>query len=175
MKLTKFFVLALIGISFGLTPGSAEARRFSTKEWIASQGYERNITARRGWCTSVYTDHPKITDDTPIVVASTTMPASWYGKSLHGNDLNSGLPFHECDATVVASNKFPPGTVLRLTYKGRSITVVVQDSGGEKVTERLDLARGAMQTLEPDHETVGVIEVLVEVLEFVTPSRTATN
>jgi hypothetical protein len=124
-------------------------------------------------CPQVYVDHPSIDamrNATPEKVA--VRKASYYGSgSLQGNPLNDGDPdtdalFHECDATVVASNEYESGTVLRLTNRdnGRAITVVVQDTGGPQVDHRLDLARGAAQLLDPKYWEKGVLRLRVEVL-----------
>lgn len=146
-----------------MTAQSAEA--YDRELWRASQGYERNIIPRNGACDVVFTNHPIIDQQTFAPVSSREQTASWYGNGLHGNLLRSESPFDECDGTVVASNTYPPGTVLRVSYAGRSILVVVQDSGGEPVNYRIDLSRGAMQLLEPNHEVEGTIQVVVEIMQ----------
>lgn len=128
-------------------------------------------------CPQIYVDHPYIDlmrNTAPM--PSEPMRASFYGNNYHGGPLDDedrvgNARFHECDATVVAYNGLPRGTVLRLTNRsdeetsnGRVILVVIQDSGGEMVGRRLDLSRGAAEALDPLYWEKGVLQVDVEIL-----------
>jgi rare lipoprotein A (peptidoglycan hydrolase) len=126
-------------------------------------------------CEQLYVDHPyiEIMRNAPALETS-TMRASFYGNSFHGGilddeDRSHNALFHECDATVVAYNSLPKGTVLRLTNVTdngmvRVAYAVVQDSGGSMVSHRLDLSRGLCQTLDPLCWEKGVLRLTVEVL-----------
>lgn len=123
-------------------------------------------------CPMVYVDNPSIAsmqDADPVKPVN--MRASFYGNQYHGGILNdadkkTNVRFHECDATVVAYNKLPKGTVLRVTNpkNGHTIMVVVQDTGGPTVDHVLDLSRGAAELLDPNYWEKGVLRLRVEVL-----------
>jgi rare lipoprotein A (peptidoglycan hydrolase) len=129
-------------------------------------------------CPQLYVDHPYITEfEHAPTVESVRMRASFYGNNFHGGilddeDQTTNALFHECDATVVAYNSLPKGTVLRLTNRdtGRTILVVIQDFGGPQVKHRLDLSRGAAQALDPLYWKKGILKNLnMEILGKPTP------
>jgi rare lipoprotein A (peptidoglycan hydrolase) len=90
--------------------------------------------------------------------------ATYYHPSLHGETMADGTPYNQWDPTIVASNAYPLGTTLRVTYT-KSITVTVRDWGllvdkdGNPIL--LDLSRAAMHELIGSVEP-GVIEVEVQ-------------
>ncbi len=168
-------VTTLIAVSLVLAASSAVAN--SRQQWLDSQGYVREIEPRgTGPCDIILTNHPLIDGREFEVVSTTIMTASWYGNSastsFHGQRLHSERPFNECDATVIASNIYPPGTVLRISYRKATVLGVVQDSGSAALDEkpatpaenRIDLAKGAIQLLDENYDTIGLLPVVVEVM-----------
>jgi len=117
------------------------------------QGHERSFEGhtRANQCQRVFTDHPLIDGvEEWEVVDRFTANASFYGNWHHNRDnMASGHRLHECDATVVAYNSLPLGTIIRATYPvtGESVLLVIQDTGGPRVSTRPDLARGAFEVL----------------------------
>lgn len=136
------------------------------------QGHEHdfNDSHTRGTpCQEFHTTHPQLDDtETWVVTETFVADASFYGNGFHNrNPMASGLKLHECDATVVAYNSLPLGTVLRATYPAteRTLYLVVQDRGGERVSTRPDLARGAFELLGGVEEQGILQRVIYEVLE----------
>ena len=88
--------------------------------------------------------------------------ASWYGNTYRGKIMANGEPF-DPDAMTCASNDYPLGTRLRVTYMGTVIHVTVTDRGPRKdLCRMLDLSREAFRCLA--HPKVGVIWVEAEAL-----------
>ena len=164
-RLFSYLALALVLVSH-LTAASAVYASPLPEQLHGPR--DTSWSANRRHCPAVYTDHEYITAIGESVEPETTMltRASWYGNQFHGNTMRYGAVFHECDATVVAYNNLPGGTVLRVRNRAnnRTIMVVVQDTGGPLVSRRLDLSRGAAQLLDPEYATKGVLQVEVEVL-----------
>lgn len=75
---------------------------------------------------------------------------SWYGRGFEGKVTSSGYIFDSNDLTC-ASNRYPFGTVLKVTNRdnGKSVKVVVTDTGSfsKKYGRDLDLSRGAFQKI----------------------------
>ncbi|MCI6152443.1 septal ring lytic transglycosylase RlpA family protein [Fusobacterium perfoetens] len=74
---------------------------------------------------------------------------SWYGKGFEGKLTASGYIFDSKQYTC-ASNKYPFGTVLKITNKenNKSVKVVVTDRGGfEKYGRTLDLSKKAFSEI----------------------------
>ena len=72
--------------------------------------------------------------------------ASWYGKRFAGKPTASGEIFHPNKLTA-AHKTLPLGTRLRVTYKGRSVVVKVNDRGPYVKGRKLDLSRAAAEKL----------------------------
>jgi rare lipoprotein A len=78
----------------------------------------------------------------PTACAAESMLASYYGFE-SGTRTANGERFKPQGMTA-AHRKLPFGTVLRVTYRGRSVVVRVNDRGPAKGTGRdLDLSQGA--------------------------------
>jgi rare lipoprotein A len=72
--------------------------------------------------------------------------ASWYGLE-SGPRTASGERFNP-NAMTAASRTLPFGTLVRVTYRGRSIVVRINDRGPAKWTHReIDLAHGAARAI----------------------------
>ena len=163
----KKVVTTLVAISLVLTASSAVASN------RPGQGYDREFHdhTRGTQCQVLFGDHPYLTDQTFRTVDTFTADGSYYASRYHNRNLmSSGTLYHECDATVVAFNSLPNGTILRITnpQTGISQLAVVQDKGGERVTTRPDLSRGLIETLGGGRsaEEIGLLVGLVyEVLE----------
>jgi rare lipoprotein A len=87
--------------------------------------------------------------------------ASWYGPGFHGRTTASGC-IYNMYALTAASRVFPMGTVLAVTYNGRTVEVVINDRGPYVRGRGLDLSRAAAARL--DLLGVGVARVDVRVV-----------
>lgn len=86
--------------------------------------------------------------------------ATYYHPSLRGLPMANGMPY-DPSAMTAASNTWPLGTLLRVTYQ-ESIIVEVTDRGAFR--HALDLSSGAFRTLA-GNLAPGVIRVTIEELE----------
>lgn len=77
---------------------------------------------------------------------SFTCEATWYGGYFHGKQTASGEIFDENEMTA-ASNKFPFGTKIKMTYGGNEVIVKINDRGA--FTHDLDLSKAAFLQLAP--------------------------
>ena len=89
--------------------------------------------------------------------------ASHYGGNYHhGRKMANGKIFDK-NALTCAHNKYPFGTKLRVSYKGKSVIVTVTDRGGfNKLGRVIDLSEGAFKKLAPLSK--GLIKVKIEKL-----------
>ncbi len=86
-----------------------------------------------------------LTVPSPAAAASCsgrTVVASWYGPGFNGRKAASGERFNQ-NALTAAHKTLPFGTRVRVTYKGRSVVVRVNDRGPYIHGRSLDLAKGA--------------------------------
>jgi rare lipoprotein A len=94
---------------------------------------------------------PRLTAIVIIVSALLAMPAraetvTWYGRE-NGTHTASGQRFRP-EGRTCAHRDYPFGTVLRVTWHGRSVDCRVNDFGPAKWTGvDLDLAKGAARQL----------------------------
>lgn len=88
-------------------------------------------------------------------------PASWYGPGFDGRPTASGAIFDQ-EAFTVASKELPLGTILLITYGGRSVLVLVNDRGPYVAGRVLDLSHGVAAALGTVH--AGVARVTAQVL-----------
>ncbi len=72
--------------------------------------------------------------------------ASWYGNELHGRPTASGERYDQYGFTC-AHRTLPLGTWLRVTFRGRSVIVRVNDRGPSVKGRTLDLSRGAAEVI----------------------------
>lgn len=89
--------------------------------------------------------------------------STWYGSAYHGRPMANGQVYDMFDPTTVASNMYPFGTKLKVTYAkaGASTMVVVKDTGAFRFPIVVDLSQAAFAKLA--NPAVGVIDVLVEI------------
>lgn len=73
------------------------------------------------------------------------MVASWYGTE-SGNTTANGEPFNGTSLTA-AHKTLPFGTKLRVTYRGKSVVVRVNDRGPFIKGRHLDLSKAAAQRI----------------------------
>lgn len=92
---------------------------------------------------------------TPLHAASLT--ASYYGAE-SGTVTASGVPFRPSGLTA-AHRTWPFGTVLRVTYRGRSVLVRVTDRGPWVPGRDLDLSEGAARAVGMLGVGVAVVSV----------------
>jgi rare lipoprotein A (peptidoglycan hydrolase) len=88
-------------------------------------------------------------------------PASWYGPGFDGRPTASGAIFDQ-EAFTVASKELPLGTILLITYGGRSVLALVNDRGPYVAGRVLDLSHGVASALGTVHS--GVARVTAQVL-----------
>ncbi len=72
--------------------------------------------------------------------------ASWYGPGFNGLPTASGAIFDE-NLYTCANKELPLGTILLVTYEGRSVLVLVNDRGPFVPGRVLDLSRAAKEAL----------------------------
>jgi rare lipoprotein A len=85
---------------------------------------------------------------------------SWYG-SESGNRTASGLAF-DGSQLIAAHKSLPFGTKVRFTYRGKSVTVPIEDRGPWVRGREFDLSRAAAKRLGIIN--AGVAKVCVTVL-----------
>lgn len=90
---------------------------------------------------------------------------SWYGPGFHGRRASSGATYRQEQLTA-ASLVLPFGTLLKVTFRGRSVVVVITDRGPYIQGRVLDLSAGAAQA-------IGVTGVKEVRMEIVTPTSPA--
>ena len=76
------------------------------------------------------------------VLACETMGASWYGPGFHGRKTASGERFNQ-NAMTAAHKTLPFGTRLRVAFRGKSVTVTINDRGPYIRGRSLDLSKAA--------------------------------
>lgn len=81
-----------------------------------------------------------------LPAAAETAVASWYGPGFHGRTTASGERFNQY-AMTAAHKTLPFGTLVRVTYKGRSVTVRINDRGPFIRGRGLDLSKGAARRI----------------------------
>lgn len=77
-----------------------------------------------------------------VPASAATMVASWYGPGFHGKKTASGERFNQ-NALTAAHKSLPFGTKLKVTFKGRTVVVRVNDRGPFTRGRHLDLSKGA--------------------------------
>jgi rare lipoprotein A (peptidoglycan hydrolase) len=82
----------------------------------------------------------------PGVLKSGTSMASWYGPGFYGNK-SAGGPVLERNSLWVAHKSLKFGTVVRFTYKGKSITLEVRDRGPFISGREWDLTEAAAEKI----------------------------
>ena len=81
-----------------------------------------------------------------VPVEASTVKVSWYGPGFHGRKTASGEVFNKW-AMTAAHRTFKFGTRLRLTYKGKSVIVRVNDRGPFIKGRQLDISQAAARKL----------------------------
>lgn len=82
--------------------------------------------------------------------------ASWYGPGFHGKKTASGERFNQ-NAMTAAHKTLPFGTKLRVTYKGKSTVVTINDRGPYIRGRSIDLSKAAatrIGLIAPGHAKV---------------------
>lgn len=72
--------------------------------------------------------------------------ASWYGPGFHGKRTASGERFNQ-NALTAAHRTLPFGTRVRVSYRGRSVVVRINDRGPFVRGRSIDLSRGAARSI----------------------------
>lgn len=94
--------------------------------------------------------------------------ASWYGPGFHGKLAADGSRFNQ-NAMTTAHNSLPFGSLVHVSYKGKSAVVRVTDRGGfGKYGRQFDLSKGAARRIGCD----GVCKIKYRVLHM--PSKSIT-
>ena len=89
------------------------------------------------------------------------MTASWYGPGFHGRIGANGRPFDAARVSA-AHRTLPLGTMLEVSYEGRSLVVIVTDRGPYWPNRQLDLSESAAQLL--GFIEAGVVPVKVRIV-----------
>lgn len=82
----------------------------------------------------------------PVISAASTVLASWYGPGFHGRRSASGERFNQY-ALTAAHRSLPFGTRVKVTHKGRSVIVRINDRGPFIRGRSLDLSKGAARRI----------------------------
>jgi rare lipoprotein A len=90
---------------------------------------------------------------------SANVHASWYGPGFHGKKTASGEIFNQNDMTA-AHKTLPFGTIVKVTYNGKSVKVRINDRGPFIKGRTIDLSKAAAQKIGCD----GVCMVDMKVL-----------
>jgi rare lipoprotein A len=77
---------------------------------------------------------------------ASTGKASWYGPGFHGRKTASGERFNQW-AMTAAHRTYKFGTLVRVTHKGKSVTVRINDRGPFIKGRIIDLSKGAAQKI----------------------------
>lgn len=95
--------------------------------------------------------------------ATNTGLASWYGPKFHGKKTATGEVYNQHGLSC-ASNKYPLGTLLKVTNmkNGKTVMVKVNDRMHPKVKRSVDLSKAAAQEL--NMIKTGVTTVQIEVI-----------
>jgi rare lipoprotein A (peptidoglycan hydrolase) len=73
---------------------------------------------------------------------------SYYADSLIDKKMANGKPFNQSEM-ICAADKYTLGTMLKISYNGRSAEVLVSDRPGDKTD--IDLSKFAFEKLAPLH------------------------
>lgn len=95
----------------------------------------------------------------PSIAEAKTTLASWYGPGFHGRKTASGQRFNQ-NAMTAAHKTLPFGTKVRVTHKGRSVVVTINDRGPFIKGRGIDLSKAAARKLGCS----GVCKVVLKVL-----------
>lgn len=90
---------------------------------------------------------------------ASTVWASWYGPGFHGRATANGERFNQ-NAYTAAHKTLPFGTVVSVSYKGRTIHVRINDRGPFIKGRSLDLSKAAAQAIG----CPGVCKVTMQVI-----------
>lgn len=81
---------------------------------------------------------------TPAISYAST--ASWYGNQFHGRKTASGERFNQ-HAMTAAHRTLAFGTLVRVTHKGKSVVVRINDRGPFIRGRTIDLSKGAARKI----------------------------
>jgi rare lipoprotein A (peptidoglycan hydrolase) len=96
--------------------------------------------------TIVYIGLFSLLPNTPALAKASNAVASWYGPGFHGRRTASGERFNQ-HAMTAAHRTLPFGTLVRVTHKGRSVVVRINDRGPFIRGRSLDLSKGAARQI----------------------------
>jgi rare lipoprotein A len=85
-----------------------------------------------------------LTIATPALAS--TVVASWYGPGFHGRKTASGERFNQY-AMTAAHKTLRFGTKVRVTHKGKSVIVRINDRGPFTKGRTIDLSKGAARAI----------------------------
>lgn len=82
----------------------------------------------------------------PATSYASNAVASWYGPGFHGKRTANGERFNQW-AMTAAHKSLPFGTLVRISHKGRSVIVRINDRGPFIRGRTIDLSKGAAQRI----------------------------
>lgn len=94
-----------------------------------------------------------------LATPSYSAVASWYGPGFHGRKTASGERFNQ-HAMTAAHRSLPFGTKVKVTYKGKSVIVRINDRGPFIKGRTIDLSKAAARAIG----CKGVCKVKIKVL-----------
>lgn len=89
-----------------------------------------------------------------------TVHASWYGPGFHGKKTASGEIFNQNDMTA-AHKTLPFGTIVLISYNGKSVKVRINDRGPFITGRTIDLSKAAAQKIGCIDAGVCMVEMKV--------------
>jgi rare lipoprotein A len=95
-----------------------------------------------------------------LTVPANADVASWYGPGFHGRLTANGERFNR-NALTAAHRTLPFGTIVRVTYRGKSVVVRINDRGPFIKGRTIDLSEAAAKKIGCS----GVCDVTVTVIK----------
>lgn len=94
-----------------------------------------------------------------LIGPASASTASWYGPGFHGKRTASGEIFNQ-NALTAAHKTLPFGTKVRVTHKGKSVIVRINDRGPFTRGRTIDLSKAAARKIGCG----GVCKVTIKVI-----------
>ncbi|HLF70401.1 MAG TPA: septal ring lytic transglycosylase RlpA family protein [Actinomycetota bacterium] len=179
-KLRNQVQVALDSESRILASSRAEIARLKARRAVSDYGVSLIVTQRRiarqrvldeklaaliEWYSPAAGTEPFMPPKLTSTGVVTTGRASWYGPGFDGRRASSGATYHQEQMTA-ASLVLPFGTLLKVTFRGRSVVVVITDRGPYVAGLVLDLSKGASAA-------IGHSGVQTVTMEILTPTEPA--
>jgi peptidoglycan hydrolase CwlO-like protein/3D (Asp-Asp-Asp) domain-containing protein len=140
---------------------AVEARRTARQKVL-----DQRLAALLAWYAPATGSEPFMPEKLKATGIVTKGLASWYGPGFDGRRAASGATYRQEQLTA-ASRVLPHGTLLKVTFRGKVVVVVITDRGPYIAGRVLDLSAGAAQAIG----MTGVQEVTMEIVVPKDPSE----